>query len=100
MAAIDAEGAVRPFGADMGEEFPKSSDVLQMLTEAVRSRIADGRYRCAAICVDVAITVDGKKMDALRISVFDAGKEAESFYFSYTKAETGYTFEPIDLGEV
>jgi len=95
--AIGQQGEIRPVGLDMGEENPKSDEMLQILSEAFVERIQQKQYKCAAIAVDVALTIDGEKMDAVEIHLFETDSPVEKTYFKYHQTGDAYAFAQVEV---
>jgi hypothetical protein len=94
---IDSDDEIRPLGLQMEEDFPKSSEMLRVLKNAVTERIANCQYKCAAIGVDVVVTKNSKKVDALEILFFNSDLGIEKMSYQYSKNGIKYEFELIEV---
>src|SRR3954453_15811455 len=60
-ASIDSSGALAIVAADLGDDHPASTDVIDSLYEGLAHSAAGGEIRAAGICADVRITPPGSR---------------------------------------
>ena len=68
-AAVSTEGEVRACATYDGNETPASEEVIAMLAQGFQGEAGDGKIRATGICYDGRIVQDGKKVDAVIISL-------------------------------
>lgn len=90
-ATMDNAGNVAHVGADTGEEQPKSQDVIDFLTAALREQAKTGEIRAAGICLDVRIVPPGQteKTDAVCARLEHLSGEAVDVFLPYKRGADG-----------
>jgi hypothetical protein len=79
---IKPSGETVPLAADIEAEndMPPSDDILEVLQDYL---VSNADYRIAAIGVDILLTMNSQKYDALQIRIFEQGKQIEDLRFMY-----------------
>jgi len=88
-AAVSTEGEVRACATYDGNETPASEEVIAMLVQGFQGEAGDGKIRATGICYDGRIVQDGKKVDAVIISLEHVSGSATKTCVPYTKAMFG-----------
>jgi hypothetical protein len=98
-AAVSAQGEVQACASYDGDETPASEDVIAMLVQGFQSEAREGKIRATGICYDGRIVQDGKKVDAVIISLEHVNGSATKTCAPYTKGMFGkYRFGDIIAG--
>jgi hypothetical protein len=98
-AAVSTQGEVEACAAYDGKETPPSEQVIALLTQGLQSRARGAEIRAAGICCDGRIVQDGKKVDAVIISLEHASGNATKTCVPYTKGLFGkYRFGEMIAG--
>jgi hypothetical protein len=86
-SCIDRDGELTVVGGHTGGMFVRPSDVLELLTSALRQKAADGGIRAGAIAVDVKAVPPGetRKTAAILVSIEHAEAEPVDVVLPYTK---------------
>jgi hypothetical protein len=95
-AAITAENEIVTIGVKMDNEHPSSSEVLEQLDLGVNIALHNGKYLLATIGVNVTLTRNELKQDALEIRIMQIGKDIVRRYYSYDKFDGVYKFTLIN----
>jgi hypothetical protein len=96
-AAVSAQGEVEACATYDGNETPASEDVIAMLVQAFQGKVREGKIRSTGICYDGRIVQDGKKVDAVIISLEHVSGSATRTYVPYTKGMFGkYRFGELN----
>ena len=92
--SIANDGQVSLTGADVGEERPRSQEVIDLLAGGLRAQAAAGHIRAAAICYDTGFTPEGGgETDAIAVSLEHFAGDAALVLQPYSKGRfTGFTF--------
>jgi hypothetical protein len=88
-AAVDAAGEVGAHAADTGEEMPASEEVIALLTRGFQAQAREGKLRASGICYDGRIVQDGKKVDAVIMSLEHVSGNASKICVPYSKSFLG-----------
>ena len=88
-AAVSTAGKVAVHAADIGEEMPESNDVIAFLTKAFQAEAREGKIRASGVCYDGRIVQDGKKVDAVIISLEHVSGNASKACVPYSKGMFG-----------
>jgi hypothetical protein len=88
-AAVSATGEVGAHATYDGNEMPPSEEVIAALVRAFQGEARGGKIRAAGICYDGRIVQDGKKVDAVIISLEHASGNASKTCVPYTKGFFG-----------
>src|SRR5262245_61302610 len=84
-AAVSSTGEVAAHATYDGNEQPPSEDVIALLVQGFQREARDGKIRATGICYDGRITQDGKKVDAVIISLEHVSGNATKTCVPYTK---------------
>jgi hypothetical protein len=99
-ATVSVEGEVAAAAAYDGNEMPPSEQVIALLTEGFQGEARSGKIRATGICYDGRIVQDGKKVDAVIISLEHASGNATKTCVPYTKGLFGkYRFGQLIAGQ-
>lgn len=95
-AAINTAGEVTGHMTYDGNEKPDSDTVIAALVQAFQTEAREGKIRASGICYDACIDQDGKKVDAVVISLEHACGSATKTCVPYGKG----LFGGIKLGQL
>ena len=84
-AAVSATGEVGAHATYDGNETPASEEVIAMLVQGFQGEARGGKIRATGICYDGRIVQDGKKVDAVIISLEHISGSATKTCVPYTK---------------
>jgi hypothetical protein len=86
-ATINASGDFALAGAYVGEEFPASTELVELLYEGFRQQAVADEIRAAAIAADVRVAAPGSDEpgDAIRVSIEHAQADPVQVFLPYTK---------------
>jgi hypothetical protein len=86
-ASIDSAGELQSIGADVGEEHPASSELLEVLYEGLRRQGAVGELRAAGVCADVRVAPPGSSdpADAIRVAIEHADADPVNVFLPYAR---------------
>ena len=92
---IDADGEFAFVGGQTGAMFVRPSEVLELLSGALRGKAADGAIRACAIAIDVKAVPPGetKKTSAILVSIEHVEAEPIDVVLPYAKRRFGKTIE-------
>ena len=79
---INKEDKIKPALIYLENDMPQSQEVIEVLEKLFESELTDD-YKWAALAVDVLLTENDEKADALQIRFFEAGKEVNKIYLKY-----------------
>src|SRR5262249_23284658 len=97
-AAVSAQGEVEACATYDGDETPASEDVIAMVVQAFQGKVREGKIRATGICYDGRIVQDGKKVDAVIVSLEHGSGSATKAYAPYTKGMFGkYRFGELTV---
>lgn len=84
-AAMTADGQITSVAAHDGQEHPASRDALALLKAAFVAGAKEGKFRATALVYDVRVTLpsDGKKSDAIAVSLNHRGDYSVIVLFPY-----------------
>jgi hypothetical protein len=68
-AAINPAGEVTAHAAADGSEQPPSEELIALLVQGLQAEARAGKIRAAGICYDGRIVQDGKKVDAVILTL-------------------------------
>jgi len=88
-AAVSTSGEVSGHATYEGNEMPSSEDVIADLVKAFQGNAAAGAIRASGICYDGRIVQDGKKVDAVIISLEHFSGCASKVCVPYSKGMFG-----------
>ena len=88
-AAVNTAGEVSAHAADIGEEMPESGEVIALLTKGFQAEVRAGKLRATGICYDARIVQDGKKVDAVIMSLEHVCGNASKACVPYSKGIFG-----------
>ena len=88
-AAVSTTGEVVAHATYDGNEAPASEDVIAMLVQGFQGDARSGKIRATGICYDGRIVQDGKKVDAVLISLEHISGSATKTCVPYTKGLFG-----------
>jgi hypothetical protein len=92
-AAVNTAGEVSAHATYEGDEMPPSEQVIASLVQAFQGEARDAKIRATGICYDGRIVQDGKKVDAVIISMEHVSGNATKTCVPYTKGFFGkYNF--------
>lgn len=95
--AIDFRDNVIPIGVYIGNENPKAQEIAEMLNVAVNAGVINGKYKVAAICIDVLIYIGDQKVNAMQVDIL-YNQSRRTIYYNYFKDVNGhYAFEEISI---
>ena len=98
-AAVSTEGEVQACATYDGNESPASEEVIALLLQGFQGDAREGKIRATGICYDGRIVQDGKKVDAVIISLEHASGGATKTCIPYTKSMFGkYRFGELIAG--
>ena len=98
-AAVSTTGELSAAATYDGNETPASEDVIAMLVQGFQGEAHGGKIRATGICYDGRIVQDGKKVDAVIISLEHVSGNATKTCVPYTKGMFGkYRFGEIIAG--
>jgi len=98
-AAVSTEGEVQACATYDGNESPASEEVIALLLQGFQGDAREGKIRATGICYDGRIVQDGKKVDAVIISLEHASGGATKTCVPYTKSMFGkYRFGELIAG--
>src|SRR5215471_11188404 len=98
-AAVSTAGELAAHATYDGNEMPASEEVIASLVQAFQAEARDGKVRATGICYDGRIVQDGKKVDAVIISLEHASGNATKTCVPYTKGMFGkYRFGEMIAG--
>jgi hypothetical protein len=98
-AAVTTAGEVTAHATYDGNEQPPSEEVIAMLVQGFQAQAREGKIRATGICFDGRIVQDGKKVDAVIISLEHLNGNATQTCVPYTKSMFGkYRFGDIIAG--
>jgi hypothetical protein len=95
-AVVGADGAVALVAGDIGQEQPKSTELVEFLFAALRKQTAEQGCTAAGVCVDVKVLDprSQQKTDAVHFVFEHRSGEALDVFFPYRKRFLrGYQFE-------
>jgi hypothetical protein len=97
-ASMDTNGNVVCNAGYTGEEHPQSSEVVELLKNALRAKSQRGEICAAGICFDVRVTLPNKaeKSDAICAKLEHKNDEAIEVFLPYHKS----LFGKIKYGDV
>jgi hypothetical protein len=84
--AMTTDGQITSVAARDGEEHPASADVIQFLKSAFVAGARQGKYRATALVHDVRVRLpsDGRKSDAIAVSLNHRNDYSVTVVFPYT----------------
>ncbi len=86
---MHADGEIRMVGADNGQEYPQSSELIKLLKGAFAAGAEGGEYKATALVYDVrTIVPTGEKSDAIAVSLDHRDDYSVIVFFPY-KIEDG-----------
>ena len=88
-AQVSPAGEVSAHAADTGEEMPESEAVIALLVKAFQEAARSGTTRATGICYDGRIVQDGKKVDAVIVSLEHMSGNASKACVPYSKGFLG-----------
>ena len=98
-AAVNTTGELSAAATYDGNETPASEDVIAMLVQGFQGQARGGKIRATGICYDGRIVQEGKKVDAVIISLEHVSGNASQTCVPYTKGMFGkYRFGEIIAG--
>jgi len=98
-AAVSTEGEVQACATYDANESPASEEVIALLLQGFQGDAREGKIRATGICYDGRIVQDGKKVDAVIISLEHASGGATKTCIPYTKSMFGkYRFGELIAG--
>jgi hypothetical protein len=84
-AAVRTAGEVTAHATYDGNETPPSEEVIASLVQAFQGEARAGKIRATGICYDGRIMQDGKKADAVILSLEHVSGNASKTCVPYTK---------------
>jgi len=98
-AAVNTTGEVTAHATYDGNETPPSEEVIASLVQSFQAEARAGKIRASGICYDGRIVQDGKKVDAVIISLEHVSGNASKTCVPYTKGMFGrYRFGELVAG--
>lgn len=98
-AAVNTTGELLAAAGYDGTETPPSEDVIALLVQGFQNDARAGKIRASGICYDGRIVEDGKKVDAVIISLEHVSGNATKTCVPYTKGLFGkYRFGELTAG--
>jgi len=88
-AAVDTAGQLAAHATYDGNEMPESEEVIASLVKVFQALAAAGKLRATGICYDGLIVQNGKKVDALIISLEHVSGNASKTCVPYMKSLFG-----------
>ena len=88
-AAVSTAGEIGAHATYDGNETPASEEVIAMLVQGFQGEARGGKIRATGICYDGRIVQDGKKVDAVIISLEHVSGSATKTCVPYTKGMFG-----------
>jgi hypothetical protein len=97
-ASIDSAGALQFVAADVGDEHPRSSELLEVLYDGLRRQAESGEIRASGVCADVRVAPPGTDdpADAIAASLEHADAEPANVFLPYAKRK----LRGIQFGEL
>lgn len=96
-AVVNKENKLKPVGIYLEEDNPASKVVLIELEKALKNGIDANEYLIGAIGVDVYLTVNNEKRNALEVRIYTHDM-FEKYYYLYLKDDDGYSFHEHKIG--
>jgi hypothetical protein len=86
-AALDSSGEVQMVAADVGEEHPDSSELIELLYEGLTRQASAGQIRAAGVCADVRVNPpdSADTTDAIKIAIEHASSDPVEVFLPYVK---------------
>lgn len=81
--SIDKNNELHPISVYMEEEIPNVDKMLIELEKGLSFYLKNGEYILAALCVEVFISKNGNKMDAIQIRFFDKDNQIGTYNYFY-----------------
>jgi hypothetical protein len=90
-ASMTADGAIQANMSGTGEEYPKSDDLISILTAAFRQEAVQGKLKATGICYDVRVVLEGakEKTDAICVWLEHVDGDAVNILLPYRRRSTG-----------
>ena len=90
-AGLSRERNVTSLGAEMGEDHPRSRDVVEVLFSALAKQAANGEIIAAGICTDVLVVPPGQegKSDAICLELEHQDGETVDVFLPYARNDSG-----------
>ncbi len=90
-ASMTADGTIQANMSGTGEEYPKSDDLIAILTGAFRQEALEGKLKATGICYDVRVILEGakQKTDAICVLLDHVDGDAVEILLPYRKRSTG-----------
>jgi hypothetical protein len=87
-ATMSANGEVTSVGGDIGDEHPKSQDMIDFLTDVFLNQALAGEIKASGICIDARVIPPGdtEKTDAILARLEHRDGEAVDVYLPYRKS--------------
>ncbi len=82
-AYINKKNSIIPLGAYLENDQPPSLEVMTLLEKAIVDHIQKGDCILGAIAIDVYVSFNDKKHDAIEIRFFEAGKDTYKRHYKY-----------------
>jgi hypothetical protein len=95
-AAITDGNEIVTVGVKLDDEHPRVNEVLDYLTSGINNALQNGRYIFAALGVNVTLTRNEKKHDALEIQLMKLKMDTKKVYYAYEKYGDVYTFTLVE----
>lgn len=98
-ASVSTTGEVIANATHDGNEMPASEEVIASLVQAFQGEVRGGKLRATGICYDGRITLEGKKVDAVILSLEHVSGNASKLCVPYKKGIFGgYKFGDMIAG--
>lgn len=96
-SVIKPDGKLVPLGVYLENDHPDSNQVLQILEQSIKTRLARKEAIAAGIGLDVLYKPIGKaeKVDAVKMMMLTEKGEAIDYYLPYKKEEGKFIFDKI-----
>lgn len=89
--SITPDGRHVSVGAKGSSDYPKSRELIDIMTNEFRSQASEGKIRAAGICFDVRVVPPGQadKTDAIRLALEREGGDAVDVFVPYAQLPDG-----------
>ena len=80
---IDKFGKIKPIGVYLEESDPSATLLISMLENYLKQSMDNKILKIGAIAINVVISENGSRQDAIEIRIYKPGFEIEKRYFKY-----------------
>ncbi len=95
---VDKNNNIRPIGAYLEGDDPSPLELIDLLEKNMREGFHNGEYSLGVIAVDVAVTKDDIRCDAIELHFFEPNGAESKRYIQYQLQDDNVEFsEPFDL---